>query len=252
MASTSQRHIEIDFVGNLRDLGGYKTRDGRQVAWRRLFRGGELRHASLSQVLQLRDEIGLNTVLDLRGLMEIRPERVAFLKSVEISYHNISLEGEEGSAAPEGDLFNRFSNMGEFYLWMLRSDGFNRQLIRALELVADPTHHPILFHCAVGKDRTGILAAFILGILGVSDEDIIADYALTEQSMPALIERLKADERTVSMVTDLPAYFWQAAPESMETMLVTINQEYGSIREYLTSHGVNHGLFTRMEEALLE
>ncbi len=252
MEQSPSRQIEVDCVSNLRDLGGYRTRDGRRVAWRRLLRGGEPRHESLSSVLRLRDQIGLASVLDLRSDVEIRPERVAFLKAVDIRYHNVPLEGDGISAAPESDFFSRFTGMGDFYLFMLRSETFSRRLISALEVVADTSNHPVLFHCTVGKDRTGILAAFILDILGVGDDDILADYAMTGLSMPEFIERMRADVHTSSMLELLPSFFWEASAHSMESLLGALRAEHGSLRSYLEARGAGQALFQGLEKALLE
>jgi protein-tyrosine phosphatase len=192
------------------------------------------------------------SVLDLRSAMEVRPERVAFIKAVDILYYNVSLEGDEVSAAPEENFFSRFANMGDFYLFMLKNRGFNLQLIKALKVVADAANHPVLFHCTVGKDRTGILAAFILDIIGVGDEDIVADYVMTGANLPEFIERMKSDTKTSRMLDALPGFFWEAVPESMEVLLGTLRSEHGSLRKYLEARGVEPELFRRLEEALLE
>jgi protein-tyrosine phosphatase len=248
------RHIEIEFAGNLRDLGGYRTREGRTVAWRRLFRSGELRHRTKEEVARLRQETGLASVLDLRGDMEIREERVRLLSEGGIRYHNVPLiaGGRGPGSDDEADLFARFNSMGEFYLFLMGHGEFGKRLVTALEIIADSENHPVLFHCTVGKDRTGILAAAVLSILGVEDEDIINDYNLTTPHMVGFIQRMKGIPEAASMLENLPAFFWEASRESMEMVLSEIRRTYGSVRGYLETHGTDSMLFDRLEHALLD
>jgi protein-tyrosine phosphatase len=254
MALEYSRHIDINFVGNLRDLGGYLTRDGRRVAWRRLFRSGELRHRTGEEVALLRQETGLMSVLDLRGDMEIRKESIDLLASSGIRYHNVPLIAGGGGPGPddEEDLSARFTSMGEFYLFLMGHEEFGRRLVTALEIIADTTNHPVLFHCTVGKDRTGVLSAVLLSTLGVEDEDIITDYNLTTPHMAGFIERMRGIPQAARMLDTLPGYFWEASRESMELVLSGLRRDHGSVRGYLEAHGGVSSLFSRLEDALLD
>jgi protein tyrosine/serine phosphatase len=224
------------------------------VAWRRLFRSGELRHSTEEDVARLRRETGLASVLDLREDMEIKEERVKLLSEGGIRYHNVPLiTGGRGPASEDEDeLFKRFTNMGEFYMYLLGYEDFSEKLVRALEIIANSENHPILFHCTVGKDRTGILAAAVLNILGVADEDIISDYNLTTRHMPGFLERMKGIPEAEDMLEKFPAYIWEASRESMTLVLSEIRRDYGSVREYLEARGTDSGLFDRLEKALLD
>ena len=248
------RHIEIEFASNLRDLGGYHTKGGRSVAWRRLFRCGELRHETEDDVARLRQETRLSSVLDLRGDTEIRQEKVKLLTEGGIRYHNVPLiaGGRGPGSDDEAALFSRFNSMGEFYLFLLSHKDFGTKLEAALEIIADAENHPVLFHCTVGKDRTGILAAAVLNILGVADEDIITDYNLTTPHMAGFMERMKEIPEAANMLEDLPAYFWEASRESMALVLSEIRRDYGSIKGYLQAFGTDSGLFDRLEKTLLD
>jgi protein-tyrosine phosphatase len=120
-----------------------------------------------------------------------------------------------------------------------------------MEIIADPENHPLLFHCGAGKDRSGIVAAFILSVLGVADGDIIGDYILSAPYMPDLVTRLMEDPETPEDVKNLPAYTWEATSASMRWFLSFLKREYGSAREYLEMHGAEKSLFSRLEKALL-
>lgn len=91
----------------------------------------------------------------------------------------------------------------------------------------------MIFHCSAGKDRTGILAALLLGVLGVPDEDIARDYALTAPHMKSHIARLSQDPQVAQSLRDLPAYMHEAATESMALFLFILRRDYGSAWGYV-------------------
>jgi protein-tyrosine phosphatase len=251
MTESHHRHLNFDFVRNFRDLGGYQTRNGRIVAWRKLFRSGELRHRTTDDLSLLQTETGLASVLDLRSDVEIKQESVELITGAGIRYHNVPFLTGGNDDNQEDELFSKFTSMGQFYVFLLEDKEFGNRLIEALELIAEPENHPLMFHCTLGKDRTGILSAIVLSVLGVEDEDIITDYTLTAQSMEAEINRFKNDPRTAGAVIDLPGYFWESSAKSMELFLSHIQREHSSAREYVESHGANDSLVPRLERALL-
>lgn len=250
MARQYSRHIRFDRVINFRDMGGYPARDGYTVAWRRLYRSGEFRNMTRSDLARLTGEIGVTSVIDLRSGMEVERQGIGLLAEGGIKYHNISFM-VGGNREEDERLFREMTNMGEFYLHLVRQGEFGRRIAAALEIIAEPENHPLVFHCAIGKDRTGILAAVLLSVLGVADEDIIADYTLSAPYMEELLERINSDPKMAKNIKPLPGYFWEAAPESMALFLSTLRREYGSVRDYLQAQGVTPNLINRLESALL-
>lgn len=251
MTELYSRHISFESVPNFRDIGGYRTHDGHTVTWRRLFRSGELGNMTRSDLNRLREEIGLTSVIDLRSAIETERQGAGLLSEAGIGYHNIPFITGGSDRNEEERLFWEFSNMGEFYLHLVQQREFGKRIEEALEVIAEPDNHPLLFHCAVGKDRTGILAAILLSVLGVEDEDIIEDYSLSTPYMEELIERMKNEPKMAEFAKRLPGFFWGAAPESMALFLSTLQREYGSVRDYLRVQGVEPSLIQRLESALL-
>ena len=90
MAESYTRHIKFENVINFRDLGGYRARDGYIVAWRRLFRSGDFRNMTRNDLNLLTEEIGLNSVIDLRSSIEVERQGIGLLAETDIKYHNIS------------------------------------------------------------------------------------------------------------------------------------------------------------------
>jgi protein tyrosine/serine phosphatase len=111
---------------------------------------------------------------------------------------------------------------------------------------------PAVYHCAAGKDRTGVLSAVILGVLGVPDDTIVADYILSAESLEAIQQRLLQSEGYQSVLAALPPDTMHAEAETMIQLLGKIRSKYGSMRQYAEAAGVAFGTLSRLEERLLE
>ena len=97
---------------------------------------------------------------------------------------------------------------------------------------------PAVYHCAAGKDRTGVISAVILGVLGGPDEVIVADYAATKENLEAIIERLMATKSYATVLVNLPPDTLHAEAETMVAFLERIRTEYGDMRAYARDAGV--------------
>ncbi len=111
---------------------------------------------------------------------------------------------------------------------------------------------PAIYHCAAGKDRTGVISAVLLGILGVSDEIIVADYAASRENLDAIIERLLASKGYQDMLAALPPDTMHAEPETMITLLARVRERYGSMRDYARAAGVSDATLAHLEARVLE
>lgn len=167
------RHLSFDKLHNFRDLGGYLGEGGRPVRWGLLYRAdslGKLADADLDRFTAL----GVRTVLDLRYPWEItRGGRVP----VELDYHNLSVEHRPWDQAAFNSSAPVARILADQYAEVM-SDGVV-ELADALRVIAT-SDGPTVIHCASGKDRTGLLAMLVLSLVGVTEDDIVADYALTE------------------------------------------------------------------------
>ena len=251
MIKQYSRIIPFEEILNFRDLGGYKARGGRTIAWRRIFRSGAFSHMTPDDYRKLTEEIKLASIVDLRSDFEVKRDGIGLPEVSGIKYYNVSLLLDGGKTEAETQRYKAFSNMGEFYLNTVRDKGFGRHIVQALEIIAKTENHPLDFHCAVGKDRTGMLAAMLLSALGVADKDIIEDYTLSSQVMAKLRQQLTGKGKAPEGVPPLPDFFWKAEPESMSLFLTTLRKDYGSIPDYLKLMGAENSLTQRLEKALL-
>ena len=163
-----ERVINPEGTTNFRDLGGYVAYDGSQIAWRTLFRSDSLDRLT---------EEGVKTFLTLgiRTVVNLRSENTGAVDvpGVTLSVKMICLPWDMKGAIE--DVPQTYRN------FVLDNLNVFREVFL---LLADTSDLPLLFHCAAGKDRTGVLAAVILKSLGVADEMIYADYVLTGELNP--------------------------------------------------------------------
>jgi protein-tyrosine phosphatase len=244
--TSSSGEIKFEGIVNCRDLGGYKTQGGRTVARRRLFRSGYIHPATAGDLNLLQAELKLTSVINLRGNKAGQQKEVSLLNDAGIKYFNTPFFSYQ-----QEELNYNFSNMGEAFLFRIRHQEYAKPIIAAMEIIADPKNLPLLFHCGAGKDRSGLVAAFVLSVLGVADSDIIADYILSAPYMADLVAGMMNDPNTPEEEKNLPAYTWEATAESMALFLTGLKPEFGSARRYLEINGAEISLFDRLEKALL-
>jgi len=233
-------------VFNFRDLGGHPTEDSRTVRYGRLYRSDSLHLLTDSECGQL-CSLGVRTVLDLRRPHEI--ERDGRMPETDgLAYHNIHpIHREwnpalyEPEAGPARYLADRYLDMA-----IEGADGLGE----ALRLIADPAQAPVVMHCFAGKDRTGVLAALALSLLGVDDDAIAADYARSEQARAAITARiLAAPSRATS--GDLPMHFAVCPPRAMLTFLTELRGRFGSVPAFAARAGVSDGHVASLRAHLL-
>jgi len=240
------RRIPLRGPVNFRDLGGYETVDGQRVRWRRLFRSDSLSPVTVEDAELLTGELGLLAVVDLRTRKEVEREGRGGLADVALHYHHIPLVDDV-----ENDPDRPWDNsLHEAYAHMLGKRA--GRLSEALEAIAsEVAEHPTVFHCVVGKDRTGIMAALVLGLLGVSDEDIVADYALTGEVMAAMIERYPRRALKSSAGSPYPSAILRAEADTMRQTLGELADQYGSAAGWAASAAVDPVVITKLRDALL-
>ena len=179
-------------------------------------------------------EIGINTIVDLRTESEYLRKKSVFEDNKE--FELIHLPIQQGSEIPPS-----LEAVPLSYISMLEE---KENILKFVKLIADPNRR-ILFFCNAGKDRTGVFTTLLLMILGVKDEDIIADYLLSAVYMRRiLLEFGKAtDSNTYSIITP--------RIENMEKFIELFRDKYNSIENYLFSIGVTEENIRNIQSKLL-
>ena len=250
-----RRHLDIEGTHNVRDLGGYETENGKRTQWRRFLRADSLSGLSDASRQALVD-LGLRTVVDLRRGSELEAAPSALADSTELAYHHLDMIGEdplEPFPAPvvEG-ADNRYAKRvaTSYCLWLDRRQPSVRQILGVL---AAPDALPALFNCAAGKDRTGCISALLLGLAGVPEEVVAADYALSARFRVAVyLEELasRGERREGYTWEDFRDEFVPA--EAMSLVLRHLQQQYGGVEAYVRAIGIESAQVDSLRAGLLD
>jgi len=241
-----ERRISLSGPVNFRDLGGYDTVDGRRVRWRRLFRSDSLSPVTADDARLLTEELGLLAVVDLRSNGELELEGRGGLADVALHFHHIPLI-EELKTEPDGPWTR---SLHEVYARLL-NESAGRISAALAAIASEVAEHPTVFHCTAGKDRTGIVAALVLALLGVSDEDIVNDYVLTQDVMPEMMERYPRRRLRKGDGLPFPSPIMRAEAETMHHTLAVLAEDYGSAAGWMERNGIDPAVVTKLRTALL-
>jgi protein-tyrosine phosphatase len=252
----AERKLPLEGPRNFRDLGGYPTQQGRRVRWGQLFRADSLAELSDGDIAYL-ERIGLARVIDLRGDDEIleQPNRLRGRAGIHYTHHPI---GEQGLAPAEW--WRRFE-AGEFGEidagWLVR--GYKKTLDeRALRVggvlrALAAARTPAVFHCTAGKDRTGVISALLLLLLGVPRDVVVGDYSLTALYTN---DRIPAADRWFAergMDPQRAAHVLSSRREAMEEMLNHLDLEHGGAQRFAAEKaGIGEAEVEALREWLLE
>jgi protein-tyrosine phosphatase len=239
------RVVTFDASHNFRDMGGYPLGDGRVTSWRRLYRADGLQRLTDADHDRL-GQLGLRTVVDLRTFEELDERgKLSVERHDDLTFVHLPIVDStwRDAGVPEFDADADFLRWA--YREMLRQG--SSRFADGIRLLAEPDTLPAVFHCAAGKDRTGLLAALILGSIGVSRALILADYALTADGMVRLIAWARTEFPDMAHA---PSAFLAALPEALDTVLDEVCAEHGSIRAYVLSLGVTEAELAALADAL--
>lgn len=241
----TERHIALEGSVNFRDLGGYPTADGRRVRWRSLFRADGLSALTAPDRARVR-RLGVATVIDLRSDFEVGAGRFP-VEEVPVALHHLPLVDQ----LPDPARFRSAPGFLAAHYEEIAHDGA-AQIAKALAVIADRRAHPVVVHCTAGKDRTGVLVAVLLSLLGVEDEVVVEDYALSGRAMAVLRERLVARQPELRPFIEGADELFSAEPGNIAHLLAALRAEHGSIEAYAAGAGAGPEVVAGLRTALLE
>lgn len=237
------RYVDVDGVSNMRDLGGWETKNGEKVAYGLLYRSGSLQEIRPKGIKTVTQTLGIKTEIDLRDP-----------------------QGHDGgqTMCAFGDEYNFFTFPLYAYMYNIPSSFvYNKKVeqsfVDMFEILSEKDNYPIVFHCTAGADRTGFLSFIINGLMGVSYEDLTRDFELTTTSIYGGRARAKLTEEGFDY-TVTSQEIQDAAPYCWTYMYKTILKDYGegtedlslAIENYLLSFGVSQKRIDDVRNILLD
>ena len=242
------RHLDLEGAYNVRELGGYRTSSGRTTRWKTFLRADSPHRLTGESQSALLD-YGVRTVIDLRRDVELEERPNVFAGSPGVAYHQQDIAGEKpmwelaGDPAPE----DRTDRRAWGYAMTL--DHRRTPIRETLATLSEPGARPALFHCAGGTDRTGIIAALVLGIAGVPSETIVEDYTLSARYLTEMyFAEWESPEEGFTWETYQARY---CPPEVMQKTLQHLDEKYGGTEGYMRAIGLTTGQIDSLRNALV-
>lgn len=227
------RRYAIESVYNMRDLGGYNTRNKQTTQYGRIFRS-DCPLTFVEGDAEFIKTLNIQDVIDFRTAEEITKRPSYFSKVESVKYHNIPFVN--GKDMPIDD-----HGVPAVYLNLMEDKA---AIGNILTIIANSEGN-VLYHCAVGKDRTGIISALILKLCDVVNDEIIADYQLSETYLYPLFKEIKKRH------PGWPEWSGYSKSEYMRNSLEILERKYGSFEEYLNEMQIEKDVIHKIKEKLL-
>ncbi|MFC4855569.1 tyrosine-protein phosphatase [Actinophytocola glycyrrhizae] len=255
------RWIELQNAVNVRDLGGLPADNGTRIRTGQLIRSDNLQDLSPTDVTRLVDEIGVTTVVDLRSTGEVDAEGPGPLKAVaSVEHRHLSLLpefGEMTDVAKDALALNRERaikrdprNVADAFYYGYLEDRPD-SVVGALRAIATAPG-AALVHCAAGKDRTGVVVAMALSVVGVPAEAIVADYEATGERIVQILDRLRSSPTYAADIDNVPAHEHDPRPDIMRRFLGRLDADFGGPLGWLHEHGFDKVDAQRLRTKLTE
>jgi protein-tyrosine phosphatase len=257
--TAGSRDISLTSVLNVRDVGGIKTTSGQAVNTGRLIRGGKPDDITREDLDVLSKEVGVTTFLDLRGPAQFERAGNSEIVRRGLARVNVPLSKRTPVQGLELDfVVGRLEagTMGDHRASYLRFVSSSDRFKLAMETIVDQGNGAVFVHCTAGKDRTGIMVAIILSAIGVHRDDVVADYAESSRATAELVRTFFGSSprfRQIQSTLDpeLLSSYTGAAPEVMQDVLTSVDENYGSPRQYLLDLNDGTQILEDLERKLL-
>ena len=236
------------FIGealNAREMGAMPLADGKVFKKGLFVRSGSPKEAS-PEGLRLMKEYNIKTVIDLRSPIELNKFGNPFAEDPDINFMNIPLFRGDPDALDKDDtmVFLRTHQLGDFYVIVLQT--LQHEIANVLKVLTDNEDGVCLFHCAHGKDRTGIIAALLYLLAGASREDIILNYKVSYDYAADFLDPLIAKRE------DILKHTLRSDAVNMEIMLNWLDSEYdGDVISYLLSAGLSMADINKLRKKII-
>jgi hypothetical protein len=232
----------VEGAFNFRDLGGLGAAGG-QVRSGVLFRSDTLQALTQADVAYLVDEVNLELVVDLRVGPEAVEQGRGLMAGTTVCYLNAPLP-----EAPTSSLPPREQTLA---LYRDHAGSPQSKVGVVLRVISALAGQPVLVHCAMGKDRTGLVIALLLRLIGVNEDDIVADYLRTAPAVPKLLERFRSWPHYAQHMTTVPPEVYDIEENTIRGFLSWLETEFGGAVGWAHARGIDDVSIARLRRAML-
>lgn len=243
--------IQLEGVHNTRDLGGFKSLDGRKIRYNKLIRSGELYNLSQNDKKTLLNEYNLKTIIDFRTETERNEKPDPILNGVNVILNPILQEKTLGITKENNSQTDSNSILlesidksnfdGEKYMMNIYKsiicDEFSlKQYRKFFDILLEMNDGAILWHCSAGKDRVGVGTALLLSALDIPQEVIIQDYLMvnefTKKQIDSLVNIISHKVTNINDISQIQAIF-MVKKSYIQSVFNTIDANFGSMKNFL-------------------
>ncbi|HEY2775691.1 MAG TPA: tyrosine-protein phosphatase [Candidatus Binatia bacterium] len=240
--------VPLEGAYNFRDLGGIEAAGAARIRPGLVFRSDRLTNLTPTDEARL-ELLRIGRVFDLRSDLELAHDGPgAFSSRLERHRHvplvKVSLSlGDSRIDWTKVDLQNRYLDMLEEGAPVVRE---------VVEYLASSHAQPAVIHCTGGKDRTGVVTAVLLRVLGVADSVVIEDYAMSERYLQPFVEATRALMEREGYDPEIVLYLCGSPAERMEKMIADMDARWGSVSGYLDEIGAGEATRAALRLRLLQ
>lgn len=238
VSSNKDEHARVlSSTKNTRDLGGYVTSMGKTTKYGKIFRSDNVPTLDQEDIKKLKD-LNLVLVIDLRNSNECNKTRDGFTDVERVERLNFALNFDHVDI---GKLKVNELTWDEAYIKLISDDSSKQQIKGIFDSIANASEGLIVIHCTFGKDRTGIISALILGLCGVKEDDIVNNYAVTQELLNPHIKDFSKVRNVFSTNKSI-----------MEKFLRFINEKGGCERFLTDCCGIKKDILNKVRSRLLD
>lgn len=239
--TNEERLIKIPNLKNCRDLGGYETQSGYYTKAHKYLRSSNVATLTSKDLDALLD-YGVDVVVDLRGSFEQSKQPNQLIDFEQISYYHVDML-DLGRLEDVDDSTKNYDELTGYYRFVV--EAAKGQIKKVFEIFLKHQDDTILFHCSQGKDRTGIIAALLMDLVGCFEYDIVKNYSETATHIAQMMPYLEA------LVEDGNKQYLSSHPNNMIFLLGYLYENYGSARGYLMDIGLSEDQIDQLVESFV-
>lgn len=233
------KRIPFETINNFRDLGGVINRDGKLIEWGKIYRSANMDEITDKEIEKMKD-LDIGTVIDLRRDSEVKKNSKNLDKvKKNFDYYQISLASMNFGDREIQEILDKKVTVGRTYRDLID----NHEAVREILKLIVNSEDAVIFHCQEGKDRTGVIAMILYGLLNVDQIDIIADYEISSAYLGYINNYGPDEDYQIFRITN---------PYNMKEAYNYILDEYGTFENYINTLELDKNLVKKLREKMLK